>query len=209
MREPYEIYGIPDNFQHNDTDLPDYAIIDRDFNAGDVFYDSSGLNCGDVRLWGQADSWTALEAALLLAGVAPDHYDLYGVITEGVTSGEIPPHGSRTYYWKYTDIFYAARDYLFLFERSKLAPKSPPIEWVKYFNNKVRNAPIKHPFEPRYCDDWLEFLVLNLVKSNRLRISKNQSQLEKLRTCYALLQLSLLMLMPIILKMQSLMLPKI
>jgi len=178
---PYTRYGIPDHFEGKYSDIPIYAIKIGGHETGDLLDDPSGLCISQVRLWGQVDSWTALEAALLLAGVAPDDPELYGVVSEGMPREvmeliksedfQFMPIGNlETYTWKYAKIFHGARDYLFLFERSELAPKAPPIEWVKYFNLKIRNAPIKYPFEPHIVIIGKNTFVLSLMKLIKLKI---------------------------------------
>lgn len=157
MAKPYEIHGIPENAWLEFDEPPDYAVIYETKEGHGTFDEPYGLISGEVRLWGQADYWTALEAALLLVGISPDDYQLYAVEKAPGADEDFVGNGEFYYCWKYAYKFDSARDYLFLFERSNLAPKAPPIEWVKYFNRKVRDISVLPPFEPNYCDKWLEY----------------------------------------------------
>lgn len=166
MAKPYEIHGIPENVWLEFDEPPDYAVI-YERKDKDTFDSPYGLVPGDIRLWGQAEYWTALEAALLLVGVSPDDYELYAVEKSAAADEDFVDNGEFYYGWKYEYKFDSAKDYLFLFERSTLAPKAPPIEWVKYFNRKVRDVSVRPPFEPNYCDDWLEFFAAELNADNQ------------------------------------------
>lgn len=167
MAKPYEIHGIPENAWLEFDEPPYYAVI-YETKVKDTFDRPHGLMPGDLRLWGQADYWTPLEAALLLAGVSPDDYELYAVEKEMSANDDFVENGEYYYCWKYAYKFDSARDYLFLFERSSLAPKAPPIEWVKYFNKKVRDVSVRPPFEPNYVDDWLGFFADELNEPNHV-----------------------------------------
>jgi hypothetical protein len=165
MVKLYEVYGIPENAWLEYNEPPDYAVIYEDNGNDDPFDQPYGLIPWNLRLWGGADYWTPLEAALLLAGVSPDDDQLYAVSQQTV-----PDEGYGATYsaWKYSYKFDSARDYLFLFERSNLAPKAPPIEWVKYFNQKVRHTQSMPPFEPNYCDDWQKYFSAELSAFNQV-----------------------------------------
>jgi hypothetical protein len=167
MAKPYEIHGIPDNTSLEFDEPPDYAVI-YERKDKDTFDGAYGLVPGDIRLWGQAEYWTVLEAALLLVGISPDDYELYAVEKGAAADEDFVDNGEYYYSWKYEYKFDSAKDYLFLFERSTLAPKAPPIEWVKYFNQKVRDVSVRPPFEPNYCDDWLEFFGAELNRINQV-----------------------------------------
>lgn len=167
MAKPYEIHGIPDNTSLEFDEPPDYAVI-YERKDKDTFDRAYGLMPGDIRLWGQAEYWTVLEAALLLVGISPDDYELYAVEKGAAADEDFVDNGEFYYSWKYEYKFDSAKDYLFLFERSTLAPKAPPIEWVKYFNQKVRDVSVRPPFEPNYCDDWLEFFGAELNRINQV-----------------------------------------
>ena len=163
----YEIYGIPENSFLEYMPPPDYVLIieSNELEEGQAFFNHK-LCPHSIRLWGQASYWTQLEAALLLAGIDPNDDELYAVSKEKILEVD---YGYRHYYnYKYNYEFSNARDYLFLFERSALAPKASPIEWIKYFNLTVRNADLKHAFEPAYCEEWQDFFksVLGNNKSN-------------------------------------------
>ena len=184
MAKPYEIHGIPENIWLEFDEPPDYAVIyddddededvdDEDQDVGTSIYE---MYPKDVWCWGQAERWTALEAALLIAGVLPDNLDLYAVNRRALCEEDVVATGkSFEYHWKYTPMFNSAQDYLFLFERSPLAPNAPPIEWVKYFNRKVRDASMPSVtgsascilYKPIYCDDWLEFFAVELNADNQ------------------------------------------
>lgn len=70
MAKPYEIYGIPEKPWLGCDEPPEYAEPFESEGENDSF-DASGIYHTQVRLWGNAEYWTPLEAAILLAGVAP------------------------------------------------------------------------------------------------------------------------------------------
>ena len=47
-----------------------------------------------------------------------------------------------------------------MFERSSLAPKSTPLDWVTYFKKTI--MPPHLFFEPSYCLQWLNFFRIEL-----------------------------------------------
>lgn len=168
MAKPYEIHGIPDNAWLEYDEPPEYAVIYEDNGVDDPFYSPHGLIPGEERLWGKAEYWTPLEAALLMVGVSPDDEQLYAV------SREIVPdegYGASYYNWKYKYEFDRARDYLFLLERCSLAPKAAPIEWVKYFNKKVRRT--SSFMEIRDGDNWLEYFAVELNENDQAESAKS------------------------------------
>jgi hypothetical protein len=158
----YELYGIPANPFPEYDPIPGYAFT-IELGEEDENFFSHKLFPHAIRLWGQATYWTALEASLLIAGIDPNDDELYAVSSESVVDDDF--NDKRYFTFKYSYEFCNASDYLFLFERSALAPKSTPIEWVKFFNLKVRNAFLKHPFEPAYCEEWQEFFKKDLSES--------------------------------------------
>lgn len=166
MAKPYEIHGIPENAWLEFEEPPDYAVI-YERKDEDTFDRPYGLMPSDVRLWGQAEYWTTIEAALLMVGLSPDDYELYAVEKSAACNDDFVENGEYYYGWKYEYKFDSAKDYLFLFERSNLSPKAPPIEWVKYFNKKVRDVSVRPPFEPNYCNDWIAFFSEQLAKTNQ------------------------------------------
>lgn len=154
MEKPYELFGIPADIFLEHGDLPDYATI-FEFNGTDYPFDQpNALAPGDVRLWGHADYWTALEAAFLIAEILPNDPELYAVQHELVhDDGD----EESVFKWKYANEFFRARDYFFLFERSDLNPKASPVEWIKYFNRKVRDVSLNLPFKREYGETWQKF----------------------------------------------------
>lgn len=155
----YETYGIPENYFPEYDLPPEHAKVIL-LDESDKSFPNNKLSPHSIRLWGKATYWTALEASLLLAGIDPNDDELYAVSSEEVVDDNF--NSSFNYTFKYNYEFCNARDYLFLFERSALAPKSSPLEWVKYFNLTVRNAKIDNPFEPAYCEEWQKFFRLEL-----------------------------------------------
>ena len=155
--------------------LPDHVTVI------DFFSDELLDECGEaqvdihtIRLWGQAEFWTPLEAALLLAGIPPDDEDLYAVSLKSITDNDFSE--TEVYIYKFSRRFINARDYLFLFERSSQAYKSTPIEWVTYFKNTI--MPPHLFFEPSYCFQWLNFFSIKLnegdtSEANNLTSEKN------------------------------------
>ncbi len=184
MKKPYEIYGIPSECWLEYEEPPDYAIVIEDNEVDDPFYTPFRLAPGDMRLWGKAAYWTALEASLLLGGVSPDDTELYAV---GQISVPDEGYGTKISNWKYAPVFHHAKQYLFLFERSVLAPKAPPIEWVKYFSQKIYNKRLKYGFEPAfdYHDQWLELFSEELSEINQ---TKNNEKPESTRKTENLLR---------------------
>jgi len=161
MAKLYEVHGIPDSWLEYD-EPPDYALVyDRDDERG-TFNNPHGFWPSEVRLWALAEYWTATEAALLLAGVSPDDPELYAVSRQ-VTPDD--PSGAVYYAWKYSFEFLRASESLFLFKRSNLAPKSPPLEWVKYHDRNVRKILGVSDLAPRRYDGWVEFFSAELAES--------------------------------------------
>lgn len=164
MAKLYEVYGIPENPYPKFDLIPESVSVLVDYDEKTSTESSHKLCYHSIRLWGQATYWTALEAALLLAGIDPNDGELYGVCIEKIGDNQ------NYYIYKYSYEFIHARDYLFLFERSELAPKSRPIEWIKYFNLTIREALIKHAFEPAYCDEWQDFFKHELNSNNKQKV---------------------------------------
>lgn len=124
MTKPYEIYGIPDKCFYGYDEPPDYAFHSRFFGSKSAFEMDRKVEelSYEMSLWGFTDYWTPLEAALLLVGIQPDCDCIYEVYRY-----DEPFIGLKTprYFWQHDAQFEYARDYLFLFERSTLAPKAP------------------------------------------------------------------------------------
>lgn len=165
MAKPYELHGIPNPFL-NDRGPPEYAIIrDEDLESG-TFLNPYSLAPGDLRLWGNVSYWTALEAALLLEGISPDDDELYAAKRMDMSDSDLET--DYCYSWKYMREFYSASQNLFLFERSALAPRAAPIEWVKYYNKKIRQVqPADQPkskYSIEYYGGWLDFFSGELAE---------------------------------------------
>ncbi len=79
MKKLYEEHGIPDNTYLEYEEPPEFSVIYDDNGINYPFNCPFGVDPRQLRLWGEATYWTALEAALLLAGVAPDDTELYAV----------------------------------------------------------------------------------------------------------------------------------
>ena len=113
MEKLYEKYGIPSVWKYNiNYALPDYVTVI------DFFSDEMLIECGEaqvdvhtIRLWGQAEFWTPLEAALLLAGIPPDDEDLYAVSIKNIVEDDFSD--TEAYIYKFSSRFCHARDYFF------------------------------------------------------------------------------------------------
>ena len=177
MKKSYEIYGIPDVIWLEYFEPPDFAIIfEEKRDVDEVFYNPFGLAPGDLRLWGALTYWTTLEAALLLSGASLDDPELYAV---GQLNVEDEGFGDKYFTWKYAPSFHHAKEYLFLLERSNLAPKASPIEWIKYFYSIVDRVYINTGFQNFRTDVkndyfrgglWFDFFLENLTILNLLRV---------------------------------------
>ena len=135
MTKLYEMYGIPEKMSLEFDDPPSYAVVKC---LDDESYGQDRLHPYHQQLWGQCEYWTPLEAALLVCEIAPDGEDLYEVIQETV---EDQGFGTKYFLWKHEYQFAIAKEVLFLFERSRLAPKSAPSEWIKYYRQLRLNDP--------------------------------------------------------------------
>ncbi len=178
----YEKNGIPDNAWLEYDEPPDFAVIFDDNEVDDPFDCPFGLAPGDLRLWVEADYWTALEAALLLAGVAPDDTELYAV---GQVSSADDGFGNKMSNWKYAPVFHHAKEYLFLFERSTLFPKALPFEWVKYFYSKVNKIYVRgfkestEDYDYYRGGEWLKFFSDDLNNINQTNNPKKPESTRK------------------------------
>lgn len=165
----YEKYGIPDNAWLDYNEPPDFAIIYEDNGIDDPFNTpfEFSLVPGDIRLWGCINYWTALEAALLIAGVSPDDTELYAVSQQSVPD---EGYGNKISSWKYAPIFHFAKHLLFLFERSDLAPKASPMAWVKYFLDEIQGKAFGKGYEPNrinFAEEWHEYLSVKVSETDQ------------------------------------------
>lgn len=156
MAKPYEVYGIPAASTLEYDQPPEYATI---YPVNDRPWDSSGLESWEIGLWGRVEYWTALEAALLITEICPNSPDIYAV-TEEIVQDE--GYGIRYYSWKHQFQWEIAESLLFLLERSPLAPKSAPVDWVRYYRDKCLNY-FDSPFVGlRFGEKWFEFFCNEL-----------------------------------------------
>lgn len=157
MAKPYEVYGIPETLYLEYDRPPEYATI---YPVNDRPWDSNELKSWQVGLWGRAEYWTALEAALLITEICPDDPDIYSV-TEEISQNE--GYGTSYYCWKHEFQWEVAERLLFLLERSPLAPKSAPVDWIRYYRDKCLNY-FDSPFVgTKFGETWLEFFCKELI----------------------------------------------
>lgn len=158
MAKPYETLGIPENIFLGYDDPPSFAVIYRDDEES---LGEKGLLPYEVRLWGQAEYWTALEAALLVCEMNPNDVDLYAVRQETIADEGF---GTKHSSWKHEFQFEIGLDALFLFERSSLAPKAAPVEWIKYYRQISISDP--HFGGTRFGEKWFSYFANHLEESS-------------------------------------------
>ncbi|SFN15630.1 hypothetical protein [Nitrosomonas communis] len=153
----YEKYGIPDDlYLNNEFMIPEYSFIHIIHDESSLDTGSAALNNWDRALWGAAEYWTVLEASLLMAGLNPDNANLYAVGEKCTRDNDGLPI-TTNYFWLNEPQLLAAKDYLFLFERSPLNPKALPIDWIKYYKHKIFGKSIQHELIESYAEDWIVY----------------------------------------------------
>lgn len=181
----YERYGIPDNlYLDNEFMIPDYSFVYIIDDESSLDTGSAVLNNSNRALWGAAEYWTVLEASLLVAGLNPNDVNLYAIGEKCTRDRDSLPITTH-YFWINESLLSAAKDYLFLFERSTLSPKAPPIDWIKYYKQKILGKSLQHEAVERYAKDW--FVYFN-IKNGELDQSEIITKPESTRKTENLLR---------------------
>ncbi|SEN42998.1 hypothetical protein [Nitrosomonas marina] len=176
----YERYGIPDNLFLDTSNIDKYghavfyAVTDESpFDIG-----SADLDDASRSLWGAAEYWTALEASLLIAGLDPNHPNLYAVC-EKCTRDSDGLSITTDYFWIHEFKFFAANENLFLFKRTSIYPEAPPIEWIKFYKQKIYQKSIQHDFHDMDGKKWLDYYNLELSKVDQKNFVTKQESTRK------------------------------
>ncbi len=157
------------NFYLSEITIPDYSFLyliddETSLDTGSAVLDNSNRG-----LWGAAEYWTVLEASLLMAGLNPNDDNLYAVGEKCTRDRDGLPM-TTDYFFINEPLLLAAKDYLFLFERSTLNPKAPPIDWIKYYKQKILDKFIQHEVVERYAKDWFVYFNIKNGEINQSEI---------------------------------------
>lgn len=167
LMKDYEIYGIPANIWADKITPPDYAIIYDTIDEAPLHIDAgpAELENRDYSFWAALEHWTTLEASLLFAGLNPHSYDLYAISCKRMSDTCLT--NANEYEWMNGIHFAVADDNLWLFERSSLKPKAPPLEWIKYYQKQVYDKSIQDQFIDCYAEKWINYFGAELNEDNQ------------------------------------------
>ena len=149
----YELHGIPSTQVLNHNNLPEYAQIYNSDNINYPFKSSTEPTIINMTKWALIDSWSEVEASLLLSNLIPDDPELYAISKSQSSINK----NKFDYAWKYTENFTHANECLFILKKSILSPKAPPSEWVKYFYKKIISEEYNQYFVTDYYHFWIDY----------------------------------------------------
>ncbi len=169
----YEKHGIPEDICLDSSNIEKYYYAPKHLFVNEEAIQKMQIEMIDndvCALWSSVKNWTTVEASLLIAGLNPHCPHLFVIISTlnlcDLDRRDIDNERCQ-YYWLFETQLSAAMNYFFIFSRSGLGWEASPVNWIKYYQEKILGKLRRSEQIDIYAKNWLAYFEKEIESINQ------------------------------------------